>query len=435
MLFSNLRPRLWLLMMALIAAAACTLPGSNTEPTSSVPVISGAPVIQISSPLPNATYLEGTDVNVVLRVENAGPDIARVEITLDGAIIGTALSPNPDGAAAFVVEQSWKANVGQHTIAVTAFRADNSQSDPKSVTINVVPQTRPADSSGTNNQTGSSGNNNPSPQPSNTPEPPTPAQQTTGNDNQFGNPPASQNTNPPAQAPTSTPEPPTPIPPSPTPNKPQGTITTGANVRSGPSTAFNPPIGSLAANTVVDLLGINPDGTWYKIRYYNADGWISSTLMTVTGSTSSLPVDVGPPTPIPATATPIPPTATPAPQINLTVVNIQTSPHPLVCQKASEIQVTVRNEGAQATASGGTIRIWAILVSSGQEIGSTETVFPALQPGQQFTAGAFLTVSVNHSELQRILVEVDSKKVIGESNENDNTRQDVDYTLAKGSCP
>jgi hypothetical protein len=185
----------------------------------------------------------------------------------------------------------------------------------------------------------------------------------------------------------------------------------------------------------VNLLGINPGGDWYKIQYYNAEGWVAARFVDATGNVASLPVDAGPPTPLP-TNTPLPPTNTPIPVlVNLVPVNIQTSPHPLVCQKSSEIQVTVRNDGSAASTSGGLIRVRAILDSSGETLAQTETAFGPLQSGQQQTVSAFLTVSVHHSETQHITIDIDHTNQVPESNENDNSRNDAPYVLQKGTCP
>ena len=225
--------------------------------------------------------------------------------------------------------------------------------------------------------------------------------------------------------------------PQPASTSPQLTIThaTGANVRQGPATNFA-LYGSIPANEVYDILAVNPAGDWYKIQYYNAQGWVWAPLVATEGNLSALPVDAGPPTPVPPTATPIPPpTAIPV-AVNLEIVNIQIAPHPLVCSEDSAIEVTIRNTGSEATSQGGLIKVAGILASDGRELGSTNTVFPALQPGASYTAGASLAINIHHSELQRIAATVDSDNRIPESNENDNTRSDgTDYILAKGGCP
>ncbi len=73
------------------------------------------------------------------------------------------------------------------------------------------------------------------------------------------------------------------------------TMIDGVNVRRGPGIGFQPPIGSFAINQTSEILAISLDGAWYKVKYYNAEGWILGRLMTVSGNIANLPVEVGPP--------------------------------------------------------------------------------------------------------------------------------------------
>lgn len=435
-------------LLLVLVVSACTL-GASDDAQVEQPAIEGPPVVRITSPTANATYYENMDVNISARVENAGPDIARIEIRLDGELLGEAASPNATGAAIFTIEQGWTSQLGQHTISVTAFRGDGTSSTPAEVTINVIAQD--TGDSGDSGDTGAAVDTEDSGsdagadvEPTNVPSGPPPSDndtssqtdtQDTGSDSQ------SQSDLPtpvPTHTPTATVQPTdTPVPPSPTPSVPTGRITVGVNVRTGPSVAFSPPMGGLQANTEVELLAKNSEPpTWYKITFWNGEGWVASDYIEVIGgNVGALPIDPGPPTPVPTntpTNTPVP---SPVPQVNLVPVNIQTSPHPLVCNQSSEIQVTLRNEGSAATSSGGLVRVYAILISSNQVLEETTTAFGALAAGEQVTVSAFLTVSVNHSEGQRIIIELDSNNQIAESSETDNTLQDADYILQKGSCP
>lgn len=410
----------WFLFFVLLISSACSLNTSGVT-TDEGQTFSGPPIVQISSPLPNAIYLEGTSVNIISRIENAGPDLARVEVSLDGTIIGTATGGWPAGAASFTVEQGWPSIEGQHTISVVAYRNDGTASEPKSVTINVVAE---APSSNDTSSTGGENDVQPTTQVIATTD------NSTNNSSQNVQASPTPTTPPPSDTPA-----PTSVPASNTPSVPMARMLQGVNVRSGPGLVFNPPIGSLAANDQAEILAVNRDNTWYKIRYYNGEGWVFAQLVSTTGNLSSLPIDPGPPTPVPTNTPPPPPPTAPPSQVNLVVANIQTIPHPLVCNQASEIQVTVRNDGSAASTNGGLISIRAIRVSDGQELARTESPFPALQPGQTHTAGAFLTVSTYVGELQRIIVTVDHTNQVPESNENDNARNDADYALQKGGCP
>ncbi|RMF81706.1 MAG: PKD domain-containing protein [Chloroflexi bacterium] len=111
---------------------------------------------------------------------------------------------------------------------------------------------------------------------------------------------------------------PTPIPTAtrvvdPAPPLPEVITLADANVRSGPGLQFDPPIGVFPAGSMLEILAVSPDGQWYKINFFGGDGWISATVVNVTGDISSLPVDPGPPTPTTTPTLTATPSATPLP--------------------------------------------------------------------------------------------------------------------------
>lgn len=449
---------IWFVLVSLMTA--CSLPtGSSPEDVGGGVVIEGAPVVRISSPLPNSTFLQGTTVNIMARIENAGPDIATVSVSLNGNVVGEVQQPNASGATAFTITQSWPATTaGDYVIGVVAARSTGETSEEATVTVTIVEQAQSSGDASTDTTSGDSTDAETSETDGNTASVGDRPSIGDGFRSLFGGglttsggqsepeeetvveePAAEEQSEPEEEVvePTSLPEPtdspePTEVPPTATPSVPMGRMVNGVNVRSGPSTVFEPPIGSLAANSTAELLAVNPAGDWYKIRYYNGEGWVYGPNVEVTGNASQLPQDAGPATPAPTAV----PTATPVPSsVNIEVVNIQTDPHPLTCDESSEIQITVRNSGTTATTSGGAIRVEAILLSSGAVLESTETIFGTLGAGAQTTVSAYITVSVNTNESQRIRVYVDSNNQIAESNENDNSRDDTEYVLQKGDCP
>ncbi|NOG48391.1 MAG: Ig-like domain-containing protein [Chloroflexi bacterium] len=110
-----------ILLCVLLATAGCTLilPGQQTEV---IPQFAGAPQVRITAPLANATYLQGVSVNVQVQVVNAGPDIDRVEVSIDGVLLAMLPEPNPTGAAAFGVTQSFAPeDAGTYRIEARAF--------------------------------------------------------------------------------------------------------------------------------------------------------------------------------------------------------------------------------------------------------------------------------------------------------------------------
>lgn len=403
------------LLLSLVLAVllgACNL---LTSPNSNQTVISGPPVVQIAAPPANATYLENVAVNIQALITNAGADIDRVEILVDGTIIQTLQQPNPGGAPSFSIAQAWQAaGTGTHTLSVQAFRADGSSSAPATVTVNVISQAQMTPTTAEQQA-------NPSPQPGGS---------------------QTQPTTPPQQSQTQPTTPPTAVPPtevpqaSPTPNVPTATFLQGVNVRSGPSTLFNPPVGSFAAGQTAEILARTPAGDWYKVRYYNGEGWVFGQLLSVSGDASRIAVDPGPPIPQPTAVppTPIPPTPVPVANVNLVAGSIRLSPAAPNCNETFIITVDVANFGQQASGGGG-ISIVDVRAADNTTQGSTNGSFGPIQPGQTVNSGNIpLTISTYHSEGHKIVVVVDPNNQIAETNENDN-RAELPYTLNKANCP
>jgi uncharacterized protein YraI len=397
-------------LMLILMLGACNL-GNTPGVGGSETVISGVPVVRIASPLPNALFLEGVTVNIQAAVTNAGADIDRVEVVVDNQTVTTLPQPNTGGTPTFSIAQSWEAEgAGSHTIAVTAFRADGSSSAPATVTITIVEQgasaqatpTRSAANADETEEAGGAGIQ---------------AQPTVGA--------------------TSTPAPPTETPPpaaTDTPSKPVATFLQGVNVRSGPSTKFNPPIGSFLANQTADILGKTPAGDWYKVTGSGGTGWVFGELLTVSGDASRIPVDAGPPVPTdtPVAPTPVPATATPSLNVNLVAGNVYVDPAQPRCGQTFNIFIDIANSGTNANAGGGTI---SVRDEAGGNVATTNGAFGVIQPGQ--TAGRVgpipLTVSTNFEEQHKLILVVDSGSAVAETNEGDNTKEFL-YTLAKAGC-
>lgn len=427
--------RIALLCLLSIAISACNAlaPVEDDEPT-----FSGAPVVQIVAPATGDTYQASVGVPILLRVSNAGADIARVTIEVDGQIVGEQLEPNVDGAASFTVRSGWTASSGgQHTITARAARLDGSTGQATPVTINIAgdqPTAVPVQAQPTTVPQQPAGQTQPTQQTM--PDPQPTAQTDSGSSaGGFGTPMNQpDNAQQPAQAtatntvvPTATN---TPAPTNtPTPDVPTVTVNTGANVRSGPSTLFD-VIGSLRAGDTATLFSRSLDGRWFKIQYYNTEAWVFADLVDFTGDLAAIPSEAGPP--LPPTATPVPPTATPTspPNIDLVIAGEVTNPSPFVCNEASSIRVTVQNNGTERS-PGGFVRVIDLYNGTPQE--TTNGALPALDPGATATVEMFLTVSTYIDELhvQRIVVDPDNQ--IAESNENNNTLENQ-YVLSPGSC-
>lgn len=97
---------------------------------------------------------------------------------------------------------------------------------------------------------------------------------------------------------------------------PSVSVSSSANVRSGPSTAYD-ALGQLPAGGSAAVHGISSDAGWYYIAFpggENGYAWVAASVVEATCISPALPVIAAPalPTPVPATATPLPP-ASPTP--------------------------------------------------------------------------------------------------------------------------
>ena len=266
------RPYILIAIVALaFAALACNLFGGPAEPAPEVqPQAPDAPSVDIRVPVNGMSFAEGTNVIIQVVGTDSGSGISRIDLLIDDIVVSSSAAPNAAGQSAYMVNFDWPAaGVGAHSISAVSARQDGTTSTPAIISINVV-QAQPTAV--------------PTPVPTETPvEQPT-------------------------EVPTE--EEPTEEAPEPTaaPTGPRAQTTAGVNVRNGPGTGYD-VIGSLLAGTEMDVTGRNADNTWFRVPYYNAEGWVFGGLMSVSGDVNSLPViNVPPP---PPTATPIP-TAVPA---------------------------------------------------------------------------------------------------------------------------
>jgi hypothetical protein len=412
----NLIRRIAGFVLVLTLTAACSLASGTPEGDEVALVFEGAPVIKIASPLAGSVYREGTSINILARVENAGADIRRVDIFVGDDRVAQTDDPNASNAAAFTITTSWVATrTGTQTIRIQVTRGDGVTSAIEQIQVEVRGQVVPTPTVTPTSQVTST----PVAIPTQAaPVQPT-VQATTG---EQGAP-----VQPVVEAPAATA----------TSSAPRVRIKQGANIRSGPSTSFEPPIGALPAGAESDILAQAPGGAWLKIKFYNNTGWISSSTVDVVGDLGSVPVEAGPPTPQPVVQQP-PPAQNPqqpaAPSSGADLVVEGTpniNPHPFTCGDASEIYVTIKNVGsARSEAS----RVFLRDVKDGQTQGQTETNVGALEPGASATVGPmYLTVSTHVGVAHVTVIIADGGSSIAESNETNNTYTSQPYTLGAGS--
>jgi hypothetical protein len=402
--------------------SGCNLLENMTAETT--PLFDGEPVVRLASPLPNEIYAQGAAVNILGRVENAGLDIAAVEILLNDQPIGRAETPNVSGAAAFTVTNSWPGTPGDHVITLRALRADGTSGEASvritvqgDAVVELPPQPEPEM------------------EPTSAEQPPLPTPVV---------PAQTQPTVPPSPTPAPTQavaaptQPPATNPPAaaqpPAGSAPTFSVISGANIRSGPGMMFDPPIASLPAGAVGTVVAISPDRQWYRITYNNGlgRGWINAAVVTTTGDLAGLPIDSGPATPAPqppAAANPAQ-TAAPAANTDLSITFLATTPDPLVCNQQATITVIVVNTGS--TPSAETTVLVQDLHNGQQQASATATVRP-LGQNESVELNLPLTVSTFFLEQHTIRARVDPDNRVPETNEGNN-EVTKNYTLAQGDC-
>ena len=401
---SNRRVRYYGVLSALavlVMISGCTLRGADNGVNTD-----GPPIVSIIAPAAEVSYADSAHINIQIAVSNAGEDIARVEIALDGTNLETIASPNPSGRAVFGIGRTIPAPApGAHSIDVAAFRSDNTASSPQSVAFSVVDRSTVSiirselEPTVTPTQVVLPTATESQEQPSTT-------------DNQ----------------PTTAPEP-TDVPASATPSVPTARSTANINVRSGPGTVFDPPVGAFRENDTAEILALNTNGTWIKIRRgTSGEGWVLASLVEISGSTAGLPREAGPPTPILATATPIA-SATPAVTNNLVAINPFIDPPNPQCGQDFRTGITIRNDGS-ANLSTGLTRIEIRRVSDNQVIRSSGDALIAvnLPPGGTHTVAFTFNVDVFVNEDQRVVFIADANNQVAETIENDN-QTGVTYRL------
>lgn len=80
------------------------------------------------------------------------------------------------------------------------------------------------------------------------------------------------------------------------------TTNVNSNVRGGPGTVYDIH-GVLLQGQTADIVGRNNSSTWWVISFAagpDGKGWISDSIVTVSGDTSNVPIVVAPPTPTPS---------------------------------------------------------------------------------------------------------------------------------------
>jgi hypothetical protein len=254
------------LLAATLSACSLNFVGVPTPIASAIDPAT-PPVVVITAPRVNAAYAEGVDVIVQALIANAGADVVRVDVAINGEVFASIPDAALEPADQLVIAETWQAQAaGEYIASVIAVRSNGVQSAESTVlfrvvraeSFNVIPTLTPTPITPT------------------APIPPTDI---------------------PTQAPTETPtDTPTPAPtdpsllPTPDPSGVIATFSQGLNVRSGPGVEFAPPIGSFAAGQSANITGRTEDSSWLRVRYYFGEGWVFAALVQITGDLNAVPV-------------------------------------------------------------------------------------------------------------------------------------------------
>ncbi|MBC8099121.1 MAG: hypothetical protein H7Y11_06740 [Armatimonadetes bacterium] len=217
--------------------------------------------------------------------------------------------------------------------------------------------------------------------------------------------------------------------PTPFATGPTVTALTDANVRQGDDVAYQ-VVGSLLTGQSAPIVGISTRGTgWYYIQLASGRrGFISPSVVSVSGSIEGLDRIIPPATPTP-TFTPTPPT-----NGNLLINGNALVPDRPRCNEQFEVQLNVTNNGARPTNTQVTIRITDQDVATGTVTTSGSVTVPVIAVGGNHVAVIPLTIGSFPGVDHRINAVIDADFQLLEENENDNVYA-FTYRLRQGNCP
>lgn len=358
-------PLLWVLFFC----AGCNLGiGGEAAP----PSFEGPPVIKIAAPSPDETFLAGATVIVQARVENAGPDLTRISVLLDDALLGEKLNPNESNATVLPLTIDWPtSNAGEFKISVVAERGDGTIAR-EDVRVFVVSDDGIASAE--------SGEREPTDEMESATDVAASGQRV------------------------------------------KGTMLQPARIRLGPGATYD-LVGNLDENHEVLIIAINPSREWYRISYDGqVDAWVYAEFVRPADDISGVTVETGPP--LPAAA-----------GVNLVVLDVEIMP-PLICGQESIVKARIRNAGADEAQSVAWVIADAVLMSDGSSLieNPPPAYLKTLEANEEDIIEFPLTLTTHFDEEQLIRVIVDSGNHLPETDETDNSRNSASFILQKGDC-
>lgn len=149
---------------------------------------------------------------------------------------------------------------------------------------------------------------------------------------------------------------------------------------------------------------------WYLLRLPSGlEGWVSPTVISITGDLAGLPV-LAPPLPLPPPAS-----------ANVILNGIAVRGGGVTCGVPFEVEVNVANVG-NAVANGATVTLQDVNVNTGEVTASAYGAFPALNPGGNYVLVFSMVTTAYYNETHELRASLGSENVRAQ------------YFLQQGPC-
>jgi hypothetical protein len=124
------------LLLLLGILAGCNLTDSSSFTPVPTPDL---PQVEILAPANNQQIFEGTEFDIDIVARDSFPGVSRVELFVDDISLNSASPLENTIEPVFTVRMNWlAAGEGLHVISAVAYRPDGVQSDPATITIEVL---------------------------------------------------------------------------------------------------------------------------------------------------------------------------------------------------------------------------------------------------------------------------------------------------------
>jgi hypothetical protein len=126
------------LLLLIGVLAGCNLTDSSNFTPVPTPDL---PQVEILAPANNQQIFEGTEFDIDIVARDSFPGVSRVELFVDDISLNSASPLENTIEPVFTVRMNWLATgEGLHVISAVAYRPDGVQSDPATITVEVLPR-------------------------------------------------------------------------------------------------------------------------------------------------------------------------------------------------------------------------------------------------------------------------------------------------------